>query len=133
MVERVASNRRVVGDGGNVHWGRHSASREFDNAPEGEVDPYLKTFSLWDGDRPVVAWSSYAVHPMSHYGQGKVSADVVGCRARREADDPLSCRYTYGAPRHDAGKYNDAARGRAAPLADRLYATYRGGNPPALR
>ena len=123
-VERVASNRRVAGDGGNVHWGRHSASREFDNAPEGEVDPYLKTFSLWDGDRPVVAWSSYAVHPMSHYGQGKVSADFVGmARARREADDPavMQIYFTGCAGDTTAGKYNDGRPEERAVLADRLY------------
>lgn len=63
-VERVASNRRVVDADGRVHWNRTSADRRYAAAPEGEVDPSLKTLSLWDGDAPVLAWSSYAVHPI---------------------------------------------------------------------
>ena len=34
------------------------------------------------GKRPVLAWSCYAVHPMSYYGQGEVSADFPGLARR---------------------------------------------------
>src|SRR6185436_110960 len=75
-VERVASNRRVVVDG-RVTFKRYSktADPKIKDAPEGLIDPSLKTLSFWDGDRPVAALSSYAVHPMSYYGGGAVSAD----------------------------------------------------------
>ncbi len=123
-VERVASNRRVVTPEGKVHWGRGSASGDLYGAPEGEIDPWLKTISLWDGDRPVVAWSCYAVHPMSYYGRGGVSADFPGlARARRQKDDPsvFQVYFTGCAGDTTVGKYNTGAPENRPALADRLY------------
>ncbi len=124
-VERVASNRRVDPPGGRAHWNRGSSSGDqLPNAPEGEIDPYLKTLSLWDGDRPVVAWSCYAVHPMSYYGRGGVSADFPGmARSRRQKDDPsvFQVYFTGCAGDTTAGKYNNGAPQNRPALADRLY------------
>ncbi len=90
-VERVASNRRVVHADGRVSFSRGSRSGGevfHRDAPEGEIDPYLKTLSFWDGEMPVAALNVYATHPMSYYGQGGVTADFVGlARRRRQADD----------------------------------------------
>ena len=109
-VEKVASNRRVVdARGPRSTWDRGSASGDIYGAPEGEIDPWLKTISLWDGDRPVLAWSCYAVHPMSYYGRGGVSADFPGiARARRQQDDPsvFQIYFTGCAGDTTAGKYN---------------------------
>ena len=126
VVERVASNRRVAGAAaaGSVHWNRTSADTRFDAAPEGETDPFLKTISLWDGDKPVLAWSCYAVHPMSHYGRGEVSADFIGmARARRQADEPgvFQIYFTGCAGDTTAGKYNDGKPEDRTALADRVY------------
>ena len=56
---------------------------------EGTIDPWLKTLSFWDGDRPLLALSCYATHPMSHYGQGHVSSDFVGlARKQRQKEEP---------------------------------------------
>lgn len=123
-IEQLASNRRVAAEGQGIHWRRTSADRDFDDSPEGEIDPMLKTISLWDDDQPVVAISSFAVHPMSHYGGGQVSADFVGlARARREADDldVLQIYFTGCAGDTTAGKYNDGAPEERSILADRLY------------
>jgi len=123
-VDRVASNRRVVTPDGKIHWGRGSASGNMYGAPEGEIDPYVKTISFWDGDRPVLAWSCYAVHPMSHYGRGGVSADFPGiARARRQKDDPavFQVYFTGCAGDTTAGKYNTGAAENRPVLADRLY------------
>src|SRR5262249_43379790 len=90
QVEQVASNRRYIDRDGKVAFGRTSATRDSytREQPEGTIDPWLKTLSFWDGDRPVAALSCYATHPMSYYGQGGVSSDFVGiARARRQADD----------------------------------------------
>ena len=88
-VDQLASNRRVVRPDGKITWERGSSSGNIFNAPEGEVDPWLKSISLWDGDAPVLTWSCYAVHPMSHYGKGQVSADFPGlARSRRQ---PFYC------------------------------------------
>ncbi|HOW70616.1 MAG TPA: hypothetical protein PKY77_08450 [Phycisphaerae bacterium] len=124
QVERIASNRRVITPDGKIHWGRGSASGDMYGAPEGEIDPWLKTISLWDGDRPVVAWSCYAVHPMSHYGRGFVSADFPGmARARRQKDSAgcLQIYFTGCAGDTTAGKYNTGAAENRPILADRLY------------
>jgi len=123
-VEKVASNRRVVTPEGHIHWGRGSASGDMVGAPEGEIDPWLKTVSLWDGDRPVLAWSCYAVHPMSYYGQGGVSADFPGmARARRQKDDPSVFQIYFTGCGGDttAGKYNTGKPENRPVLADRLY------------
>jgi hypothetical protein len=123
-VERVASNRRVVNPKGRITWERGSYSGDIYRAPEGEIDPWLKTLSLWDGDKPVVAWSCYAVHPMSYYGRGGVSADFPGlARARRQADDPavFQLYFTGCAGDTTAGKYNDHSPKLREALAERLY------------
>lgn len=123
-VERIASNRRVVDPQGRVSWARGSASGDLYGAPEGTIDPWLRTLSLWDGDRPLLAWSCYAVHPMSHYGRGGVSADFPGmARARRQKDDPavFQIYFTGCAGDTTAGKYNTGRPENRAVLADRLY------------
>jgi hypothetical protein len=123
-VEKIASNRRVVAPDGTISWARGSYSGDLYGAPEGEIDPYLKTISLWDGERPVLAWSCYAVHPMSTYGKGLVSADFPGmARARRQADDPdvFQIYFTGCAGDVTAGKYNDHTPQFREALADRLY------------
>jgi len=123
-VERIASNRRIVSPQGVVSWQRGSASGNLYDAPEGEIDPWLRTMSLWDADEPVVAWSSYAVHPMSHYGKGAVSADFPGiARSRRQRDEPgvFQIYFTGGAGDTTAGKYNDGNPENRGVLADRLH------------
>ncbi len=123
-VERVASNRRIVSPEGKISWGRGSASGNVYDAPEGEIDPWLKTISLWNGDAPVLAWSCYSVHPMSYYGKGGVTADFPGiARARRQSDDPsvLQIYFTGCAGDTTAGKYNTGDPANRPVLADRLY------------
>lgn len=123
-VERIASNRRVVTPEGRVHWGRGSASGDLYGAPEGEIDPWLKTLSLWHEDQPIVAWSCYAVHPMSYYGRGGVSADFPGmARAWRQREDPavFQIYFTGCAGDTTAGKYNTGAPENRPELAKRLY------------
>ena len=124
-VESVASNRRVELDG-KVSWPRNSATRDpaIRAAPVGAIDPMLKTISFWMDDRPVAAISTYAVHPMSYYGKGGVSADFVGmARARRQQDAPgvFQIYFTGCAGDTTAGKYNDGAHENRPILADRIY------------
>jgi len=123
-VGKLASNRRVVRPDGRITWERGSASGDVHGAPEGEVDPWLKTLSFWDGDQPLLAWSCYAIHPMSYYGKGGVSADFPGlARQRRQQDDPrvFQIYFTGCAGDVTAGKYNTGERTNRAVLADRLY------------
>jgi hypothetical protein len=129
-VEKVASNRRSLGPDGKPSYGRMSATRdaELRARPEGTIDPWLKTLSFWDGERPLAAVSVYATHPMSHYGKGGVSADFVGlARKRRQADDPKVFQvYLSGCSGNvTAGKYNDGSPGNRPILADRIYQAMR--------
>jgi hypothetical protein len=125
-VERVASNRRYVGPDGKLLFNRTSATRDawIREQPEGTVDPWLKTLSFWSGDRPVVALSCYATHPMSYYGKGGVSSDFMGmARDRRQKEDPdVKQIYVSGCSGNvTAGKYNDGAPENRPVLADRIY------------
>jgi hypothetical protein len=125
-VDRVASNRRFLLANGRPAFGRTSATRDAyaRDQPEGTIDPWLKTLSYWDGERPLAALSCYATHPMSYYGGGEVSADFVGqARQRRQADLPGVFQiYASGCSGNvTAGKYNDGAPGNRAVLADRVY------------
>ena len=124
-VEKVASNRRYLLPDGKPNFGRTSATRNVlaHEAPEGTIDPWLKTLSLWDGDEPVAALHCYATHPMSHYGQGEVSSDFVGqARQHRQQELPKVVQlYASGCSGNvTAGKYNDGAPANRPVLADRI-------------
>ncbi len=125
-VERVASNRRYTRPDGSVRFDRMSATQDpvARDAPENLIDPWLKTLSFWDGDVPIAAVSAYAVHPMSYYGKGEVSADFPGlARRRRQRDLPeVKQIYVSGcAGNLVAGKYNTGATTNRPALAERLY------------
>jgi hypothetical protein len=125
-VEQVASNRRVVVDG-KVKFTRTSATRDpkARAEPEGTIDPWLKTLSFWDAKEPLAALNYYATHPMSYYGQGRVSCDFCGlARDKRaaESDKVFQAYFTGCAGNVTAGKYNDGETKNRAVLRDRIHA-----------
>ena len=125
-VEQVASNRRIVVDG-KVKFTRYSSTKvkEVRDEPEGLIDPFLRTLSFWDGEKPLAALHSYACHPMSYYGDGRVSADFCGlARQKRQDEEPGVFQvYFNGAGGNvTAGKYNDGAKENRPILRDRMYA-----------
>jgi len=125
-VEGIASNRRYLGADGKPRFDRTSATRDESvrAQPEGTIDPYLKTLSFWNVDRPLAALSCYATHPMSYYGKGGVSADFVGlARQRRQADMPQVRQvYASGCSGNvTAGKFNDGNPANRPVLAEKLY------------
>lgn len=126
-VKEIASNRRYVLPDGRYSYNRGSASGRnvlARQAPEGTIDPWLKSLSFWNGDKPVATLSGYATHPMSYYRTGAVSADFPGmARARREKDMPncLQVYFSGASGNVTAGKYNDGARTNRLTLADKLY------------
>ncbi len=130
IVEKIASNRRYRDHDGRIHFGRTSATRDPQAraAEEGTIDPKLKTLSFWNGDKPLVALHVYAVHPMSYYGRGGVSADFVGmARKLRQADEPTVLQmYASGCSGNvTAGKYNDGSPENRPELARRLLTAMR--------
>lgn len=126
-VEKVASNRRYVTPDGRVHFDRLSRTKkpEAIAAGEGLIDPWLKTLSFWNGDKAIAAVSFYAVHPMSYYGDGEVSADFPGIARRMRQKDLPDVRQIYCSGCSGnivAGKYNDGSRENRPVLAERLHA-----------
>ena len=127
-VEKIASSRRVVDARGRVSYARGSGSGTIPamrDAPEGAIDPMLKMISFWNGDRPVVALSCYATHPMSYYGQGEVSWDFVGIarhRMQQKHPDVFQVYVTGCSGDVTAGKYNRRTPEDREALANRLLA-----------
>lgn len=125
QVKQVASNRRYVTDDGKVSYGRTSATRDPAVRAKliGTIDPWLKTVSFWDGDRPVAAISCYSTHPMTFYGQGGVSCDFPGiARRNRQKEMPEVAQiYCTGCAGDTiAGKFNDGSPGNRPVLAGRI-------------
>lgn len=125
-VHQVASNRRVLGEDGRVRFTRTSATRDpkARAEPEGIIDPWLKTLSFWDEDTPLAALHYYATHPMSYYGDGRVSSDFCGlARQRRQQEDPSvhQIYFTGCAGNITAGKYNDGSPENRPVLRDRIH------------
>jgi hypothetical protein len=125
-VNEVASNRRVLGPDGKIKLVRYSASKspEAREAPEGTIDPSLVSVGFFQGDRPLARLYYYTVHPMSYYGDGRVTSDFVGlARQRRDEEEPgaLHVYFTGCAGNVTAGKYNDGSKPMRAVLADRIH------------
>ena len=125
-VDRVASNRRILGPDGKVKIVRYSATTDpaAREAPEGTIDPRLTSVGLFHRDRPLARLYYYTVHPMSYYADGRVNPDFVGlARDRRDLDEPgvAHLYFTGAAGNVTAGKYNDGRHAVRPVLADRVY------------
>lgn len=124
-VEQVASNRRVLGDDGKVKIVRFSKSTdpEAQAAPEGVIDPWLKSVSFWNGDSALAVLTFFATHPQSYYGQGDVTPEFVGL-ARNNRQQALQgvphIYFTGAAGNVAAGKYNDGSAEMRPVLAKRM-------------
>lgn len=125
-VDRVASNRRIIGLNGQVVSQRGSSSKDptQHQFPEGLIDPLLKSVVFYNGSEKVVACHYYACHPMSHYGKGRVSSDFCGLARKRLQQAETGCTQLYfnGCGGNiGAGKYNDGSEEMRPILTDRIY------------
>jgi hypothetical protein len=125
VVEKIASNRRILGPDGKVIAVRWTATKDptIRAEPEGTIDPLLKCLSLWHNDRPLAVLTYYATHPQSYYGKGQVNPDFPGlARASREAALPgvPHVHFNGAGGNIGAGKYNDGSPENRQVLADRL-------------
>ncbi|MDG1895875.1 MAG: hypothetical protein P8J37_13290 [Fuerstiella sp.] len=126
-VQDVASNRRVFRDTyGHVMKMRGSSCRdeELRALTDGIIDPQLKTVAFYDGDTKIAACHYYATHPMSYYGDGRVSSDFVGLARKRRQQEQPECQHLYFtgcAGNISAGKYNDGSQPVRQVLANRIY------------
>jgi len=123
-VEKVASNRRILGPDGKVKHVRYSACAdpEVRDMPVGTIDPNLKMVTLWDDVTPLVALTYYATHPQSYYRTGLANPDFPGiARDRRQSATGVPHIHFDGAGGNiAAGKWNDGSEANRQVLADRV-------------
>ena len=124
-----------------------SATRDpkLQEAPEGLIDPWLRTVTFFEAERPIQSRGSlceptldrgaihnfrpmvqlhyYATHPMSFYGDARISWDVPGlARQRLEQETGVFQIYFTGCGGNiGMGKYNDATRAAREQLTDRMF------------
>jgi hypothetical protein len=124
-VENFASNRRVPGPDGKIRSRFSAAAKDpfMRDAPEGLIDPVLRTLTFFDGDQPVVRLHYYASHPQSYYGDGKAHPDTVGmAREYLEREEGVPQIYFTGcAGNVTAGKYNDGSHEARGRLSKEIY------------
>ena len=125
VVEKFASNRRIIGEDGKLAIARMSSCRneEAISKPVGTIDPDLDLISFWNGDQPAAALTFYASHPQSYYGKGGVTPDTVGlARNRRTKETGVFHIHFDGAGGNiAAGKFNNGSPEARAALVEQIH------------
>jgi len=124
QVEKFASNRRVpLADGKIGVRFSHCNDPVLIAAPEGLIDPWIRTITLFNRQHFIARMHYYASHPQSYYGQGHVNPDTPGiARERLDKEEGVPQIYFTGcAGNIAAGKYNDGSHELRIVLANRLY------------
>jgi len=126
-VDKVASNRRILGEDGRVKHTRWTATRDarLRALPTGIIDPMCKLVSFWNQDQPVAALTYYATHPQSYYRTGAPSPDFPGiARNLRDKALPevLHVHFNGAGGNIGAGKWNDGSPKNRLVLAKRVEA-----------
>ncbi len=123
-VEKVASNRRILGEDGKVKVTRYTATadpqvRAF---PTGTIDPQLKSISFWNLDQPVAVLTFYATHPQSYYRTGRANPDFPGMarNARQQETGVPHIHFNGAGGNIGAGKWNDGSKENRPVLAGRV-------------
>jgi hypothetical protein len=124
--ERIASIRRLRGEDGKIltRWSSSAKDPKMAAAPEGPIDPWLKTITLARGSKPLVRLHYYATHPQTFCCDGRASADFVGLarEAVERQEKVFQIYFTGCAGDVTAGKYSDGSPQAQAELARRLQA-----------
>jgi hypothetical protein len=123
-VEKFASNRRVPLPDGKIGIRlSHCNDPALIAAPEGLIDPWMRTITLFNRQHPIARLHYYASHPQSYYGEGHMNPDTPGiARERLDKEEGIPQIYFTGcAGNVAAGKYNDGSHEMRILLANRLY------------
>ncbi|MEC9093603.1 MAG: hypothetical protein VX438_12900 [Planctomycetota bacterium] len=112
-VDKVASNRRILGEDGKVAVTRFTATKDpkVRAMPIGTVDPFLKSVSFWNRKKCIAVLTFYATHPQSYYRTGKANPDFPGmARNARQTQTSIPHIHFNGAGGNiGAGKWNDGS------------------------
>lgn len=123
-VDRIASNRRILGDDGKVKHVRYTATADpaIRAFPEGVIDPTLKTVAFFNDDQGVAVLTYYATHPQSYYRTGTAHPDFPGMarETRQQATGIPHIHFNGAGGNIGAGKYNDGAPSNRPVLAGRV-------------
>jgi hypothetical protein len=123
-VEKVASNRRILGADGKVAHVRWTATTDpaVAAAPAGTIDPYVKLISFWGENGPLGILSYYATHPQSYYLTGIANPDFPGMarNIRQHTTEIMQIHFNGASGNIGAGKWNDGSHENRAVLAYRL-------------
>jgi hypothetical protein len=123
-VEKVASNRRILGLDGKVKHVRWTATKDaaVRAMPVGTIDPVLRMISFWNGAEPVAALTYYATHPQSYYRTGLANPDFPGIARdlRQQATKVPHIQFNGAGGNIGAGKWNDGSPENRQNLADRV-------------
>jgi hypothetical protein len=124
-VEKVASNRRILGPDGKVRGVRYTACQDaaLRAEPEGAIDPIVSLISFWNTNKSIAVLSYYATHPQSYYRTGIPNPDFPGiARFMRQMEVPsaLHVHFNGAGGNIGAGKYNDGSPTNRFILAQRL-------------
>lgn len=124
QVEKFASNRRVPLPDGKIGVRlSHCNDPVLIAAPEGLIDPWMRTVTLFNHQQPIARLHYYASHPQSYYGKGHMNPDTTGiARELLDKEEGIPQIYFNGcAGNVAAGKYNDGSHPMRMVLANRLY------------
>lgn len=123
-VEKVASNRRILGEDGKVIHVRYTATRDpaIRAFPEGTIDPLLKSIAFHSGDELIAVATWYATHPQSYYRTRIANPDFPGMarEARQKALGVPHVHFNGAGGNIGAGKYNDGSPENRPVLAGRV-------------
>lgn len=125
-VERVAGSRRLKGPDGKitVRWSSNAGNRQLQEAPEGQIDPFVRTITFARGSKPLVRIHYYASHPQTFCCDGTVTADFVGIarEAVEKKEGVFQVYFTGCGGDVTVGKYNDKSLAAREGLAVRFQA-----------
>ena len=125
-IDKVASNRRILGPDGRVKYVRYTSCKDpvIRDQPVGTIDPMLKMISFWEGAKPIVVLTYYATHPQSYYRTGGANPDFPGMArdAREKATGVPHLHFDGAGGNIGAGKWNDGSHENRQILADRVAA-----------
>ena len=126
---QIASARRLRDPEGHIltRYSSGAKNPKMAEAPEGPIDPFLKTITLARGDKPLVRLHYYATHPQTFCCDGRASSDFVGLarEAVERQEKVFQIYFTGCAGDVTAGKYNDGSAQALTNLTQRLEAAMR--------
>lgn len=122
--ERAASARRLKDEKGRIIVRYSGAAKDpkMAEAPEGAIDPMVKTITLARGSKPLVRLHYYATHPQTFCCDGRASSDFVGLarEAVEKQEQVFQIYFTGCSGDVTVGKYNDGSARALAELTQRL-------------